>query len=126
MEDLPPRYIPRPPQLLALKRQGLPTSAFPSRVRRRPWPDSPCCSTGRWPIPMPLLDALYEQRERAAIELQRLANDDALRLAEVAFNTHDGLLVMDHGGIILKVNDSFQPHHRLWRARDARSAYRGP
>ncbi|MGE6195566.1 EAL domain-containing protein [Aeromonas media] len=57
--------------------------------------------------PIPLLDALYEQRERAAIELQRLANDDALRLAEVAFNTHDGLLVMDHGGIILKVNDSF-------------------
>ncbi|QSO24490.1 EAL domain-containing protein [Aeromonas caviae] len=57
--------------------------------------------------PAPLLDVLYEQRERAASELQRLANDDALRLAEVAFNTHDGLLVMDHGGIILKVNASF-------------------
>jgi PAS domain S-box-containing protein len=26
---------------------------------------------------------------------------------KVAFNTHDGLLVMDHGGIILKVNASF-------------------
>lgn len=57
--------------------------------------------------PMPLLDALNGQRERAAVELQRLANDDALRLAEVAFNTHDGLLVMDHNGIILKVNASF-------------------
>ncbi|MFA7258372.1 MAG: EAL domain-containing protein, partial [Aeromonas bestiarum] len=57
--------------------------------------------------PMPLLDALSSQHERAAIELQRLAADDALRLAEVAFNTHDGLLVMDHQGIILKVNRSF-------------------
>ncbi|PTT53892.1 putative bifunctional diguanylate cyclase/phosphodiesterase, partial [Aeromonas sp. HMWF014] len=57
--------------------------------------------------PMPLLDALNSQHERAAIELQRLAADDALRLAEVAFNTHDGLLVMDHQGIILKVNRSF-------------------
>lgn len=57
--------------------------------------------------PMPLLDALNSQRERAAIELQRLASDDALRLAEVAFNTHDGLLVMDDNGIILKVNASF-------------------
>ncbi|MFB2904212.1 EAL domain-containing protein [Aeromonas jandaei] len=57
--------------------------------------------------PEPLLDLLSSQHERAAIELKRLATDDALRLAEVAFNTHDGLLVMDHNGIILKVNHSF-------------------
>ncbi|WP_429080650.1 sensor domain-containing phosphodiesterase [Aeromonas bivalvium] len=57
--------------------------------------------------PMPLLDALSAQASRAAIELQRLAADDALRLAEVAFNTHDGLLVTDARGIILKVNQSF-------------------
>ncbi|MGL4249087.1 MAG: sensor domain-containing phosphodiesterase [Aeromonas sp.] len=57
--------------------------------------------------PEPLLDLLSNQRGRAAVELQRLAADDALRLAEVAFNTHDGLIVMDHHGIILKVNHSF-------------------
>ncbi len=50
---------------------------------------------------------MSSQHERAAIELKRLAADDALRLAEVAFNTHDGLIVMDHSGIILKVNHSF-------------------
>ncbi|HHQ4610906.1 TPA: sensor domain-containing phosphodiesterase [Aeromonas veronii] len=57
--------------------------------------------------PEQLLDLLSSQHERAAIELKRLATDDALRLAEVAFNTHDGLIVMDHNGIILKVNHSF-------------------
>ncbi|MEL3926008.1 EAL domain-containing protein [Aeromonas enteropelogenes] len=57
--------------------------------------------------PEPLLDQLSSQHERAAIELRRLAADDALRLAEVAFNTHDGLVVMDHHGIVLKVNLSF-------------------
>ncbi|UBO72701.1 sensor domain-containing phosphodiesterase [Aeromonas rivuli] len=57
--------------------------------------------------PMPLLDVLTSQAKRAAIELQRLAADDALRLAEVAFNTHDGLLVTDSQGTILKVNHSF-------------------
>ncbi len=62
---------------------------------------------------MPLLDALSSQHERAAVELQRLAADEALRLAEVAFNTHDGLLVMDHKGDHPQGQQLLYPHHRL-------------
>lgn len=105
VEDLPLRY-PQASQLLALNAKsyiGIPLQG-PSGA---PLGQIALLLDGPLADPMPLLDTLYEQRERAAIELQRLANDDALRLAEVAFNTHDGLLVMDHGGIILKVNDSF-------------------
>lgn len=105
VEDLPLRY-PQASQLLALNAKsyiGIPLQG-PSGA---PLGQIALLLDGPLADPIPLLDALYEQRERAAIELQRLANDDALRLAEVAFNTHDGLLVMDHGGIILKVNDSF-------------------
>ncbi|MEG0006808.1 MAG: EAL domain-containing protein [Aeromonas sp.] len=105
VEDLPLRY-PQASQLLALEaktyigiplhgQSGAPLGQLTLLI------DEPIAD------PVPLLDALNGQRERAAVELQRLANDDALRLAEVAFNTHDGLLVMDHGGIILKVNGSF-------------------
>ncbi|PJG60156.1 EAL domain-containing protein [Aeromonas cavernicola] len=57
--------------------------------------------------PMPLLDLLSSQHERAASEVQRLSSDDALRLAEVAFQTHDGLLILDRNGAILKANRSF-------------------
>ncbi|BBS87760.1 bifunctional diguanylate cyclase/phosphodiesterase [Aeromonas media] len=105
VEDLPLRY-PQASQLLALNAKsyiGIPLQG-PSGA---PLGQIALLLDGPLADPMPLLDTLYEQRERAAIELQRLANDDALRLAEVAFNTHDGLLVMDHGGIILKVNNSF-------------------
>ncbi|MGE6121183.1 sensor domain-containing phosphodiesterase [Aeromonas media] len=105
VEDLPLRY-PQASQLLALNAKsyiGIPLQG-PSGA---PLGQIALLLDGPLDDPMPLLDTLYEQRERTAIELQRLANDDALRLAEVAFNTHDGLLVMDHGGIILKVNDSF-------------------
>ncbi|MFA7833400.1 EAL domain-containing protein [Aeromonas dhakensis] len=105
VEDLPLRY-PQASQLLALNApvyvgiplhgsQGAPIGQLTLLL------DTPLAD------PMPLLDALSSQHERAAVELQRLAADDALRLAEVAFNTHDGLLVMDHKGIILKVNRSF-------------------
>ena len=105
VEDLPLRY-PQATQLLALNAKayiGIPLQGQGGV----PLGQITLLLDGPLADPIPLLDALYEQRERAAIELQRLANDDALRLAEVAFNTHDGLLVMDHGGIILKVNDSF-------------------
>lgn len=105
VEDLPLRY-PQASQLLALNAKayiGIPLQGQGGA----PLGQIALLLDGPLADPIPLLDALYEQRERAAIELQRLANDDALRLAEVAFNTHDGLLVMDHGGIILKVNDSF-------------------
>ncbi|HEH9408470.1 TPA: EAL domain-containing protein [Aeromonas salmonicida] len=105
VEDLPLRY-PQATQLLALNAKayiGIPLQGQGGA----PLGQIALLLDGPLADPIPLLDALYEQRERAAIELQRLANDDALRLAEVAFNTHDGLLVMDHGGIILKVNDSF-------------------
>ncbi|MGE6268381.1 EAL domain-containing protein [Aeromonas media] len=105
VEDLPLRY-PQATQLLALNAKayiGIPLQGQGGA----PLGQITLLLDGPLADPIPLLDALYEQRERAAIELQRLANDDALRLAEVAFNTHDGLLVMDHGGIILKVNDSF-------------------
>jgi diguanylate cyclase (GGDEF)-like protein/PAS domain S-box-containing protein len=105
VEDLPLRY-PQATQLLALNAKsyiGIPLQG-PSGA---PLGQIALLLDGPLADPIPLLDALYDQREQAAIELQRLANDDALRLAEVAFNTHDGLLVMDHGGIILKVNDSF-------------------
>ncbi|MFQ2103620.1 EAL domain-containing protein [Aeromonas rivipollensis] len=105
VEDLPLRY-PQATQLLALDAKayiGIPLQGQGGV----PLGQITLLLDGPLADPIPLLDALYEQRERAAIELQRLANDDALRLAEVAFNTHDGLLVMDHGGIILKVNDSF-------------------
>ncbi|QJT21405.1 EAL domain-containing protein [Aeromonas media] len=105
VEDLPLRY-PQASQLLALNAKayiGIPLQSQGGA----PLGQIALLLDGPLADPIPLLDALYEQRERAAIELQRLANDDALRLAEVAFNTHDGLLVMDHGGIILKVNDSF-------------------
>jgi diguanylate cyclase (GGDEF)-like protein/PAS domain S-box-containing protein len=105
VEDLPLRY-PQASQLLALNAKsyiGIPLQG-PSGA---PLGQIALLLDGPLADPIPLLDALYDQREQAAIELQRLANDDALRLAEVAFNTHDGLLVMDHGGIILKVNDSF-------------------
>lgn len=105
LDDLPQRY-PQAEQLNALKA---------SHYIGIPLPIGPGAPFGQLTLlldepladPMPVLDALNSQRERAAVELQRLANDDALRLAEVAFNTHDGLLVMDHNGIILKVNDSF-------------------
>lgn len=105
VDDLPLRY-PQASQLIALEAKaymGIPLQG----------PGGPLLGQltllldGPLADPMPLLDALNGQRLRAAIELQRLANDDALRLAEVAFNTHDGLLVMDHDGIILKVNASF-------------------
>ena len=105
VEDLPLRY-PQAAQLLALNARayvGIPLHG-PGIVPMGQLTlllDEPLAD------PMPLLDALNSQHERAAIELQRLAADDALRLAEVAFNTHDGLLVMDHQGIILKVNRSF-------------------
>lgn len=105
VDDLPLRY-PQASQLLALDAKayvGIPLHG-PSGA---PLGQLTLLLDGPLADPMPLLDALNSQRERAAIELQRLANDDALRLAEVAFNTHDGLLVMDHSGIILKVNDSF-------------------
>ncbi|MGN4935639.1 sensor domain-containing phosphodiesterase [Aeromonas rivipollensis] len=105
VEDLPLRY-PQATQLLALNAKayiGIPLQGQGGV----PLGQITLLLDGPLADPIPLLDALYEQRERAAIELQRLANDDALRLAEVAFNTHDGLLVMDHGGIILKVNNSF-------------------
>ncbi|MGY3975700.1 sensor domain-containing phosphodiesterase [Aeromonas mytilicola] len=105
VEDLPLRY-PQATQLLALNAKayiGIPLQGQGGA----PLGQITLLLDGPLADPIPLLDALYDQRERAAIELQRLANDDALRLAEVAFNTHDGLLVMDHGGIILKVNDSF-------------------
>ncbi|WP_439841903.1 sensor domain-containing phosphodiesterase [Aeromonas taiwanensis] len=105
VEDLALRY-PQASQLLALDAKayiGIPLPG-PNGV---PLGQLTLLLGGPLADPMPLLDALYEQRERAAVELRRLANDDALRLAEVAFNTHDGLLVMDHGGIILKVNASF-------------------
>ncbi|MGE6295262.1 sensor domain-containing phosphodiesterase [Aeromonas media] len=105
VEDLPLRY-PQATQLLALNAKayiGIPLQGQGGA----PLGQITLLLDGPLDDPMPLLDALYEQRERTAIELQRLANDDALRLAEVAFNTHDGLLVMDHGGIILKVNNSF-------------------
>lgn len=105
VEDLPLRY-PQATQLLALNAKayiGIPLQGQGGA----PLGQITLLLDGPLDDPMPLLDALYEQRERTAIELQRLANDDALRLAEVAFNTHDGLLVMDHGGIILKVNSSF-------------------
>ncbi|MFQ2093630.1 EAL domain-containing protein [Aeromonas taiwanensis] len=105
VEDLALRY-PQASQLLALNAKaylGIPLPG-PNGV---PLGQLTLLLGGPLADPMPLLDALYEQRERAAVELGRLVNDDALRLAEVAFNTHDGLLVMDHGGIILKVNASF-------------------
>lgn len=105
VEDLALRY-PQAGQLLALNAKaylGIPLPG-PNGV---PLGQLTLLLGGPLADPMPLLDALYEQRERAAVELGRLVNDDALRLAEVAFNTHDGLLVMDHGGIILKVNASF-------------------
>ena len=105
VEDLALRY-PQAGQLLALNAKaylGIPLPS-PNGV---PLGQLTLLLGGPLADPMPLLDALYEQRERAAVELGRLVNDDALRLAEVAFNTHDGLLVMDHGGIILKVNASF-------------------
>ena len=75
-------------QLLALNAKA--TSAFRCRGRAvLPRPDRPSCWTGRWTIPMSPCStpSNAEQRERTAIGLQRLANDDALRLAEVAFNT---------------------------------------
>lgn len=105
VEDLALRY-PQASQLLALNAKaylGIPLPG-PNGV---PLGQLTLLLGGPLADPMPLLDALSEQRERAAVELGRLVNDDALRLAEVAFNTHDGLLVMDHGGIILKVNASF-------------------
>lgn len=105
VEDLPLRY-PLATQLLALNAKayvGVPLHG-PSGA---PMGQLTLLLDTPLPDPMPLLDALSSQHERAAIELQRLAADDALRLAEVAFNTHDGLLVMDHQGIILKVNHSF-------------------
>jgi len=105
VEDLPLRY-PKATRLLALNAPvyiGIPlliTGSTPMGQLTLLL-DSPLAE------PEPLLDLLSSQHERAAIELQRLAADDALRLAEVAFNTHDGLIVMDHNGIILKVNHSF-------------------
>jgi diguanylate cyclase (GGDEF)-like protein/PAS domain S-box-containing protein len=105
VEDLPLRY-PQATRLLATEAKayvGIPLciGSAPPLGQLTLLFDAPLAD------PMPLLDALNSQHERAAIELQRLASDDALRLAEVAFNTHDGLLVMDHHGIILKVNASF-------------------
>lgn len=105
VEDLALRY-PQSSQLLALDAKAYVGIPFPG-PNGLPLGQLTLLLATPLTDPAPLLDVLYEQRERAASELQRLANDDALRLAEVAFNTHDGLLVMDHGGIILKVNASF-------------------
>lgn len=105
VEDLPLRY-PKAPRLLALNASayiGIPLHGPDSTPigQLTLLLDTPLSD------PDTLLDLLSSQHERAAIELQRLAADDALRLAEVAFNTHDGLLVMDQSGIVLKVNHSF-------------------
>ncbi|MGL4715164.1 MAG: sensor domain-containing phosphodiesterase [Aeromonas sp.] len=105
VDDLPLRY-PHATRLLALNAQvyigiplygpqGAPIGSLSLLL------DVPVSNPER------LLERLSSQQTRTAIELQRLAADDALRLAEVAFNTHDGLLVMDRHGIILKVNHSF-------------------
>ena len=105
MEDLPVRY-PKATRLLALNASayiGIPLHGQSGA------PIGQITLLLDTPLEEPeqLLDLLSSQHERAAIELKRLATDDALRLAEVAFNTHDGLIVMDHNGIILKVNHSF-------------------
>ncbi|MGY3927142.1 sensor domain-containing phosphodiesterase [Aeromonas simiae] len=57
--------------------------------------------------PLPLLDRLSELAPRLAIEMQRLSLEEALRLAEVAFDTHDAMVVCDANGQILKANRAF-------------------
>lgn len=71
--------------------------------------------------PLPLMDRLIELGPRTAIEIERLANEDALRLAEVAFETYEALLVCDMRGEVLKVNraftriSGFTPGDVLWQ-----------
>ncbi|MFR9718102.1 EAL domain-containing protein [Aeromonas diversa] len=59
------------------------------------------------PDPLPLMDCLSEWAPRTAIELSRLATEEALRLAEVSFETREALLVCDPKGQLLRVNRAF-------------------
>ena len=116
VEDLALRY-PQSSQLLALDAKaylGIPFLG-PNGV-----PPQAAHPAARHPLadPMPPAGRPLRTARAAASELQRLANDDALRLAEVAFNTHDGLLVMDHGASSSR-SRLLQLHHRLCQRGDA-------
>ena len=91
-----PAAIPSPASWLALGRQGLCRHPLPG-ARRCPWGSFALLLATPGRSRTPLLDVLYEQRERAASELQRLANDRCSAPGRSGLNTHDGLLVMDHG-----------------------------
>ena len=105
VEDLLPCATPGQPAA-GPQCQELHRHPLPGR-KRPPLGQLTCCSPGRLPTPCPPARRPLRGSVGGPPSSCSASPRRCLRLAEVAFNTHDGLLVMDHGGIILKVNASF-------------------